>query len=250
MAQAQESLSRYAGDATLLDALRQAHAGGDPALPSGYPVSRFRLVLAAVRRAGPEGLARPAQRLIDGGTAAQRDAIERFLGRPTGTGATSAAEAMLVRLFLHPLAEAAATRLLAERASEGRDALGHLPEGTRDLGACPLCGAAPQVGYLAGVEGSEGALFLGCSLCGCAWRHTRMRCYACGATRGLSSFRPEGYRAVRLDACDGCRSYLKVFDLRVDGRVVPPVDDIATVRMDLWASDQGLHKPSIHLAGV
>lgn len=61
-----------------------------------------------------------------------------------------------------------------------------------------------------------------------------------------------GEEGVRIDTCDTCHGYIKTFDLRQDGcrEVVPVVDDIATLALDLWAHEQGFRKPAPSLAGV
>ncbi|MBE3598781.1 MAG: formate dehydrogenase accessory protein FdhE [Limnochordaceae bacterium] len=266
MVSVQEALARHAGSGNGLGAglpetlqedmrLSRALAGGVPA--GALPVHRFRLLLALAERQGPEPLARAARRLLGGGVETQQTVLGRLVatGAPgmvgvaawdgaAGDGAVDPAEAMLARLFLEPFLEEAAARLLRA----------HVPHhGQRSswyATSCPVCGAPPQAGYLVDVEGGEGALFLHCSLCHSAWRYARMRCMLCGATGTLVQLQPEGASHVRLDVCERCRGYLKVFDLRVDGRVVPPVDDLATVSLDLFALGQGLSKPSVNLAGV
>jgi FdhE protein len=57
---------------------------------------------------------------------------------------------------------------------------------------------------------------------------------------------------VRIDACDTCRAYVKTFDLRESGGkdVVPLVDDVATLTLDVWAHEQGLRRSGVSLAGV
>jgi FdhE protein len=57
---------------------------------------------------------------------------------------------------------------------------------------------------------------------------------------------------VRIDACDTCRAYVKTFDLRERGGkdVVPLVDDVATLTLDVWAHEQGLQRSGVSLAGV
>ena len=55
--------------------------------------------------------------------------------------------------------------------------------------------------------------------------------------------------AVRVEACDTCKAYLKSFDLTVDGLIVPEVDEIATVALDLWAGEHGYHKLQLNLLG-
>jgi formate dehydrogenase maturation protein FdhE len=52
--------------------------------------------------------------------------------------------------------------------------------------------------------------------------------------------------------CDTCRGYVKTFDLRKKGAgaVIPLVDDVATLTLDVWAHEKGLTRPAVSLAGV
>ena len=70
--------------------------------------------------------------------------------------------------------------------------------------------------------------------------------------RRLPSFVRDDRRAVRIDGCETCGSYVKTFDLREAGgaELVPLVDDVATVSLDLWAQDQGFVRPLVSFAGV
>ena len=45
---------------------------------------------------------------------------------------------------------------------------------------------------------------------------------------------------------------MKTFDLREEGGIslLPLVDDVATVSLDLWAHDQGLSRHLVSFAGV
>jgi FdhE protein len=42
---------------------------------------------------------------------------------------------------------------------------------------------------------------------------------------------------------------MKCIDLTKDGHAVPPVDDLATLALDLWAEEQGYtrHQPNMFL---
>lgn len=60
-------------------------------------------------------------------------------------------------------------------------------------------------------------------------------------TAAPRGFRAEAWPAVRLDACDAC-AYLKSVDLTVDGQAIAVVDDLATLALDLWAAEHGVHK--------
>jgi formate dehydrogenase maturation protein FdhE len=124
-------------------------------------------------------------------------------------------------------------------------------------GACPLCGGLPQVSVIAEESGEFMAgspRSLVCERCASWWAFPRAVCPTCREddSRRLSSYVADGRRWVRIDSCESCHSYSKTFDLR-DPRgagVVPLVDDVATLALDLWAHHRGLHRPALSLAGV
>jgi hypothetical protein len=123
--------------------------------------------------------------------------------------------------------------------------------------ACPACGGPPQLSVIA----EESGEFMGgsprslvCGRCAGWWTFARAMCTWCGEgdPRRLPSFVPDERKAVRIDGCETCTSYVKTFDLREAGGIdlVPLVDDVATVSLDLWASDQGLARHMVSFAGV
>jgi formate dehydrogenase maturation protein FdhE len=123
--------------------------------------------------------------------------------------------------------------------------------------ACPACGGSPQVSVIREESGEFMAgspRYLVCGRCATWWSFARATCPSCGEddSRKVGSFSPEGERWVRIDACDTCRVYVKTFDLREPGArdVVPLVDDVATLTLDVWAHEHGLQRPALSLAGV
>jgi FdhE protein len=54
--------------------------------------------------------------------------------------------------------------------------------------------------------------------------------------------RADEFPAVRIDACESCRTYIKTIDRTADATAIPIVDDIATVTLDLWAREQGYQR--------
>jgi FdhE protein len=123
--------------------------------------------------------------------------------------------------------------------------------------ACPACGGPPQVSVIA----EESGEFMGgsprslvCGRCAGWWTFPRLKCIWCGEgdPRRLPSFVPDERKYVRVDGCETCSSYVKTFDLREAGGIelVPLVDDVATVSLDLWANDQGLARHMVSFAGV
>lgn len=123
--------------------------------------------------------------------------------------------------------------------------------------ACPACGGMPQVSVIREQSGEFMAgspRHLVCGRCALWWSFARATCPWCGEddSRRVGSFAPEGERLVRIDACDTCHSYVKTFDLRERGGrdVVPLVDDVATLTLDVWAHEKGLQRSGVSLAGV
>jgi formate dehydrogenase maturation protein FdhE len=127
------------------------------------------------------------------------------------------------------------------------------PDRVHRRGQCPFCAGAPWVG--ARREGSqmEGAKrMLACSLCGGEWTFDRIVCPAClesDPTR-LPHFQSDKHPHVRIEACETCRRYLKTLDLSEDARPIPEVDDLVSISMDLWATEQGYSRIEPGLAGI
>jgi formate dehydrogenase accessory protein FdhE len=133
------------------------------------------------------------------------------------------------------------------------------PPSKEDWGAraCPMCGDVPQCAAI--VEESGGFMqgaprYLICGRCSGWWGWPRAVCPNCGEddSRRITSFVADEWSWARIDACESCHAYLKTFDLRVDGSkdVVPLVDDVATLALDLWAHERALHRPRLSMAGV
>jgi formate dehydrogenase accessory protein FdhE len=123
--------------------------------------------------------------------------------------------------------------------------------------SCPLCGSAPQVSVIA----EESGEFMGgsprslvCARCATWWAFPRITCPLCGEDdpRHLTPFVRTDDRTVRIDCCATCHGYVKTFDLRQAGahEVVPLVDDVATMALDLWANQRGFDRATFSFAGV
>ena len=115
---------------------------------------------------------------------------------------------------------------------------------------CPLCGRKAQCAVLR-PEGEGGKRFLCCSSCLTQWQFRRVLCPVCAETDAtkLPRYSPEDPVAVRVETCDTCKSYLKSFDLTVNGWIVPEVDEIATVALDIWAAENGYRKIERNVMG-
>ncbi|HTF88630.1 MAG TPA: formate dehydrogenase accessory protein FdhE [Planctomycetota bacterium] len=131
---------------------------------------------------------------------------------------------------------------------------GVTPERDHLRGHCPFCGGSASVGCRRQAEAGEGAQsrFLVCSSCGLEWSTNRILCPACFETdpHKLPSFSASSHPAARVEACETCRRYLKVLDLTVDARILPEVDDMTSLALDLWAAEQGFTRLKPGLGGV
>jgi FdhE protein len=156
------------------------------------------------------------------------------------SGEREAREDYLTRAFLRPYAEVLA-------------ACGVTLERPRHPGHCPACGNAPVVSVRREVPESMGAArSLVCALCGTEWPFPRIRCAACQEEdpAKLPSYRAEPHPAVRIEACETCKHYVKSLDLTLDARPLPEVDDLVSLAMDLWAIEEGWTRLEPGWAGI
>ena len=89
-------------------------------------------------------------------------------------------------------------------------------------------------------------------MCGGEWPIGRIRCPACSEDdpARLPSFSGDRYAAARIEACETCRGYVKSIDLTLEARAIPEVDDLVSLGLDLWASEQGFERIEPGLAGL
>lgn len=123
--------------------------------------------------------------------------------------------------------------------------------------ACPACGGSAQVSVIAEESGEFMAgspRSLVCSRCASWWSFPRATCVACRLddSRQLFAYCSEDRPWARIDGCERCRTYIKTFDLRQETArdVIPLVDDLATLVLDVWATSRGLHRAVRSVAGV
>lgn len=127
------------------------------------------------------------------------------------------------------------------------------PDRVHRQGQCPFCGGAPWVGARRDGGQMEGAKrMLVCALCGGEWLFGRILCPGCleEDPRKLPIFQSEKYPGIRLETCESCHRYVKSIDLSEDNRPIPEVDDLISISMDLWASEEGFTRIEPGLAGL
>lgn len=212
------------------------------------PLARATAAFAAALDAEAVGALLPAviadlRRVAPAGVAARLDALgaldrvawasicaARWAAPAADTGPDVAS--VVAEIALQPVAELWASARATPAPARGAAA-------TR----CPTC-AAPALVARLDERGHGAARALVCGFCATRWDVPRAVCPSCGETRveALPVFRDGDGPAVRIDACDTCRVYVKAVDRTVDGHAEPVVDDLATLPLDLWAADQGYRR--------
>ena len=109
-------------------------------------------------------------------------------------------------------------------------------------GYCPVCGSLPSLSLL---KEEVGKRYLLCSYCGYQWRIDRLFCPYCNNQEqgSLQYFYGEREEAYRIDLCDKCHQYIKTIDYRNLEESDPFLEDIATLHLDLLASQKGYKRP-------
>jgi FdhE protein len=135
---------------------------------------------------------------------------------------------------------------------------------------CPVCATRP-VASIVRVGGDRNNLrYLACALCNTEWNVARIKCSACeddkgvhylaltaadAADAGAATDAPEaaamntaGAEAARkAEACDECKSYLKIFYQEKDAYVDVQADDLASLALDLLVDERGFGRSGPNL---
>jgi len=145
----------------------------------------------------------------------------------------------LVRNSVKPILEAYADELK-----------GNVDRETWWRGYCPICGSLP---FLAELR-EEGERFLVCSSCSFEWRFMRLKCPFCETEdyKELRYLYAEGEgKAHRVDVCEKCKRYIKTVDTReMAGEVIPIVEDMGTLYLDVLAQKEGYMRGGITYGGL
>jgi FdhE protein len=114
-------------------------------------------------------------------------------------------------------------------------------------GVCPVCGGPPVASVIVGWHGAHGARFCACSLCATMWNYVRIKCTACGSTKGISYREVEGgHGTIKAETCSVCRGYLKIFHQQTDPFLDPVADDVASLGLDLLVREEGLRRVGVN----
>lgn len=107
-------------------------------------------------------------------------------------------------------------------------------------GVCPACGGVPVSSMVVGFHGAEGVRYAVCSCCATQWNEVRMKCLACGSTKGIG-YREvdgaEGEATIKAEVCDECRSWVKILYQNKNPSLDPVADDVGTLGLDMLMRD-------------
>src|ERR1700681_654131 len=202
-----------------------------------FLVPHFAGLLALIQEAGSPALKTAAAALEQSSLEERLDLLAGVWQHEVESHELPVEYEFFANVLLQPFAE-----YLAEKNSSSTEASPPL---------CPFCGSKPQLAVLR-PEGDGAKRFLLCSLCGTEWFFRRVLCPNCAEENKdhLPVFIAEEFDYVRVDACDTCHTYIKSIDLSKNGNAVPVVDELATVSLNLWATENNYHKLSPNLFGV
>jgi formate dehydrogenase accessory protein FdhE len=108
-------------------------------------------------------------------------------------------------------------------------------------GRCSMCGSPPAIAKL---RREDGRRILYCGLCGTRWEFTRLTCPWCetGDREALNLLRVSEGDPRWIEACENCKGYIKTVDERklpLGERIIPVVEETATLYLDLLAEKEG-----------
>jgi len=208
--------------------------------------TRFEAFLLLAEAEGPEQLRKLSRELRERGG----NSWSELLRDTWAARNVSNAEALLAVAFLQPYAE-----LLRSRASFGHTKQSRSNQirgrGKQAYALCPFCGRRPGLGVLRQM-GEGGARSLVCSFCLAEWEFRRVVCSGCGEEnyQRLAVFTAAEFDYIRVESCEGCKTYIKTVDLTKNGRAEPVVDELASAPLDLWARERGFAKLQCNVLGL
>jgi FdhE protein len=198
----------------------------------------FPFFLSRIEEDAPGPLSQAAHELKAGDANRWQGLLFEFWQDAEGRMDLEPAEELIAWTFLQPYAEYLAdhTRQYPIHATPSQ---------------CPVCAAKPQVGVLR-PEGDGAKRSLICALCAHEWEYRRIVCPSCGEENPhkLAVYTAEEFGHVRVEACETCHSYIKTVDLSKNGLALPVVDELATIPLNLWATEHGYTKLQINLLGI
>lgn len=110
---------------------------------------------------------------------------------------------------------------------------------------CPVCGSPPIASVLRIGVPVPGTRYLHCVLCATEWHMGRGYCSQCEAYEKLAYYHIDNDSdAVRGEACDECKGYVKSLNQEKDSQVDPVADDLASLSLDILLDESGYERAS------
>jgi FdhE protein len=110
---------------------------------------------------------------------------------------------------------------------------------------CPVCGSPPVASMLRNNVAVPGTRYLHCVLCATDWRLGRGFCSQCEAQEKLAYYHIDNESdAVRGEACEDCKGYIKSMNQEKDPQADPVADDLATLALDVLLDEAGYQRAS------
>lgn len=110
---------------------------------------------------------------------------------------------------------------------------------------CPVCGSPPVASVLRNNVPVPGTRYLHCVLCATDWRLARGFCSQCEAQEKLAYYHIDSESdAVRGEACEACKGYIKSINQDKDPQADPVADDLATLALDVLMDEAGYERAS------
>jgi FdhE protein len=115
-------------------------------------------------------------------------------------------------------------------------------------GRCPVCNARPALSSIS----PEGLQQLYCSFCGTKGRYDASGCPVCHNqdSARLDTIVFENEAGFRVRACNSCRSYGKIVDGELLGRMTPDLADLISLPLDIVVQEKGYKRPSPNAIGM
>lgn len=154
------------------------------------------------------------------------------------------AESIPIETLASHVFVAAALQVHFARVAAQLDASRLVPVGDA---VCPVCGGPPVASVVVDWQHAPNTRFCVCSLCETWWHYVRIRCTACGTTKGIGYKEIEGSNtSVQAETCDECRSYAKILHQHKNPSLEPVADDVATLGLDLLVREAGYRRSAFN----
>jgi len=115
-------------------------------------------------------------------------------------------------------------------------------------GRCPVCGARPSLLSVS----IEGLHRQHCPFCGTTGRCGAVGCPVCFTRDSalLNTFCIKKEKGFTVRACDSCKSYVKIVDGKLLGRMTPDLADLISLPLDVVVQKKGYKRPSPNPIGM